>query len=693
MPQHDEVRRVHPLQRFATIGVMASAIMWNAPARGPEPSFQRPIVDAISIGNDTVWFCGRIGAQVVPVNFFWLRPTREWKRAVATNHAPCAHRLGQYGNDPADTNPLGSGIRVIRVDGKRADNNAQIGPSHLRIVDSAKKRTTDLDRVVDTALVHRLTAEGEEIEIDTISAYVGAAVANDSLVWVGLGGGFPEGQGEIGGIYRLDRRTGKHELIFEDRLAAATVTGIASVGHWLWVATEYPAEYGPFGDAGLLRMDQITRTWTSYDASISPIPDALIRTMKSDGKILAMATETGLAVIELHPASGTAAQRANEEDPIARWNLGYFTPTFVGDSLVFDIGANPHGAMGPTDEERYTFVQMYADLGHERHLFAALARINVDSLSEAMVTGRPEDTGAILADSALIPDLIAMMQARKDGLPVAAYAIGSFGQRAPASAVAELRSAFAAMDAPPTRDEQRRWNRSILGRSLAMTGDSTSVLWARAELQRVMQTRKGEAGAAAEILASAHDRTGLGLIISVIPTTGEIEYLTIIRALAGYDDVNAWGAMVSFARAKRLPRQAVLDALTPAALRDTSVAKAANGLLREIVADSTNTNRWAAAFAAGRLQMIGLAPDLVSLLEPGRLKRADDAWWAIRALVTLSGRADAPVYADSLPPRSIFEWWQNWLSAAGGKPAVSEEDGRKAVNAWNARYDALRRPK
>ncbi len=694
MPEHDEVRRMHPLWRFATIGVMATVIAWTTPARGPEPSFQRPVVDAISIGTDTVWFCGRIGAQVVPVNFFWLRATREWKRAGATTPAPCAHRLGQYGNEAGDTSSLGNGLKIIRIDGKRDTNEAQITASHLRLVDSVRKRTTDLTRVADTALVRRL-AESEEIERDTISALVGAAIANDSLVWVGLAGGFPEGQGEIGGIYRVDRRTGEHELILEDRLNAAAVTGIASVGRWLWVATEYPAEYGSYGSAGLLRMDQRTRTWEpeSYDASTSPIPDALIRTMKSDGRILAVATETGLAVVELRPVTGTAARSASDEDPIARWNLGYFRPAFVGDSLVFDVGTNPHGALGPTDEERYTFVQMYANLGHERRLFTALARIHVDSLAEAMVTGRPEDTGAILADSALVPDLIAMMQGRRDGLPVAAYAIGSFGHHAPDSAVTELRSAFAALDAPPTRDEQRRWNRSILGRSLAMTGDSTAVLWARAELQRAMQTRKGEAGAAAEILASTHDRTGLGLLISVIPTTGEIEYLTIIRALAAYDDVNAWGAMVSFARARKLPRQGVLDALIPAALHDTSVAKAANGLVREILLDSTNQTRWAAAVAAGRLQMIGIAPDLVGLLEPGRLKRSDDAWWAIRALVILSGRADAPVYADSLPPRSVFEWWQNWLSAAGGKPAVSDEDGRKAVSEWNARYDALRRPK
>lgn len=308
-------------------------------------------------------------------------------------------------------------------------------------------------------------------------ADVSAIAANDTLLWIGLAGGFPEGEGAVGGIFKVRRPTGRYELLLDTLLEDATVSALVDGGRWLWVGTKVPGEYGWGGHVGLLRFDVRTHAWRSYQERTSPLPDPVIGAVASDGQLLAIATTRGLAVAELRTGSD-AALPAGRDEAIGGWDVRYFVPSFERDSLVFDIGTKARHTALLADEARYIFAQGNAQPGHERPLVAALARIPSDSLAPLIDDWQNWDRiGVMLADSTLLPMLMAIGPWPGPGMLVAAGAIGELRSRAPPAAVDSLRRAFASLEG-----YDRVLYRGPLGRALALVGDSTSVRWARGAL-------------------------------------------------------------------------------------------------------------------------------------------------------------------------------------------------------------------
>ena len=168
--------------------------------------------------------------------------------------------------------------------------------------------------------------------------------------------------------------------------------------------------------------------------------------------------------------------------------------------------------------------------------------------------------------------------------------------------------------------------------------------------------------------------------------------MALVKALAAYDDPNAWRAMVGFARAFRLLRGQAVRVLTVSAMRDPAVSDAVVQFVREELRGGPNDAPLAVIYGVGVLRLHQMTPDLVRLLlrEPSSWPSPFLGEMTIRVLVSLTGRADAPVFAGESPPRSAVEWWARLAAQPGGLPQVSSEQGRRAEEEWDRRLAAIR---
>ena len=673
------------LRRLPALIGLASAVAAIAAKHpfGPDPELQLPSVSAIVITPDTVWFCAESYPGATRTTFGFARASREWIRAGAERPACVnAPRIESF----RDTVALGGRMSAIAMRPPRDSNDIPQGRAFLRINDSVSGKQFQLKPPIDQRL-RRLIQEGYEIGTDTVAVEIQSAFVTDTIAWIGLAGGFAEGMGDLGGIYRLDRRTGAWELITDSTLAERTVAGLAPVGEWLWVGTQNPAEYGAYGDVGLLRFNTRTRSWKSYTDSTSPLPDALVRTMASQGNLLAVATERGLAVIEL--GAGTPG---SGDEAIARWNTRYFVPGFAGDSLVFTLGDSAQAPLSRAQQAPFLFLQLYSPVGQERLMYEAVKRVPLASLEQA-AWDAPESAGNLLADTSLVPLFMTMLSGNRDGQILAATAIGRLGSAAPETAVDALRRAFLAMDTvsePAVRSRAR----TFTGIALVRLGDSTSTRWARNALDQLVRTRNTGSGgpavrpdwviaAAAEIVAYSRDPASLSLLMSVMPLASSISRPAILNAFATYDTPQAWGAAISFARSNQLPKADLLHRFTPGALRDPVVAARVRDMIRETVSAPQELDRMSAMAAIRRLRLMEFAPALVSQLsDTSATPYAADG--AVQTLISLTGQVNAPTYSRHVTAETV-EWWRRWLVANPNAVAVPEDQGQKALMEWTRR--------
>jgi hypothetical protein len=692
------------LTAVAALAIAAAPARERAIARVPEgdQSLQLPAIGRIIARPDTIWFCGIAEVRAARDEYFFARHDRAWGRVVGTPAAACRD---SFLRDPQRGDTLvAAGVLVSRLDTTSYDSIGQrSGRVFLSVSDGVFKRHTDVTPRLDSAKRRVLTEKyGSAAGLDFTG--VSAIAANDSVLWMGLAGGFPEGEGSVGGLIRLRRRTGEYALLLDTLLDEVTVSAMTEAGRWLWLGTKLPGEYGWYGAYGLLRLDARKQTWRSYTEKSTPLPDAMIRTIASDGRAIAIATARGLAIATLRDANAAAGDAAGDE-AIAGWDARYFLPAFARDSLVFELGTKELYQRQATDEVRYNFAQRLALAGHERPLFDALGRVPPDSLTLWMDDFAQWDRiGAMLADTALLPMLFDIAS-RGQGELLVAGAIGALGKRAPAAAVDSVRRAFGALVAPGASPYNADPWRGAYGRALALAGDSTPIHWARAALQRALarspatrdsakrgQLYVSELPAAAGILAAVRDRAGLGHIISAVPVASFAEGTALLQALAAYDDPNAWRALVGFARENRLLRGEAVRALTVSAMRDPTVSDAVVQLIREELRGGADDAPMAVIYGVSELRLHVLAPDLVRLLS----RQPSSEWsryvgeMAIRVLVSLTGRADAPVFAEDVPPRSAVEWWARLAAQPGGLPRVSAEQGRRAEAEWGKRMAAVR---
>ncbi|MBW7932761.1 MAG: hypothetical protein H3C62_03945 [Gemmatimonadaceae bacterium] len=544
------------------------------PRREGDSRLDRPVIASIRITPDTVWFCSARNANEY-ASYFFVRRTYEWRRVARATATPCPPR------DPAYEAPTrrvrGADFTVVRMDSTaRDDRGRRTGFSYLRVTDDRFNRVTDLVPMLHPGTRRALlTRYGMTADVDF--ATISAVTATDSVLWIGLAGGFSEGEGAVGGLFRVNRETGTYVLLLVPSVEAATITGLAAAGRWLWVGTKLPGEYGWHAGQGLARLDAPTLIWQGYAPKEDPLPDDLIEALATDGRLLAVATERGVAIASLPEDVNAAVARPYRDEVLKDWERRYFIPTFEHDSLVFDLGTKAEATAAQPEEPRLIFAMRMVPRGRERPLVDALARVPAESL-DVWLESPPayENIGRMVADPQFVPLVLAHAPWDAFWMRFAAGVLGALGANAPEEGRVALHRAFVALDAPARVPNEFEDHRAVLGRALTRVGDSTAVIWARTTLRLAVPRRAKDVGvtvvpqrhgtalaAASSIVATARDRDGLALLISAVPVLDVREQVAAAAALAAYDEPNAWRALVAFARGRYLP----LSALRPARLQ------------------------------------------------------------------------------------------------------------------------------
>jgi hypothetical protein len=402
-------------------------------ARAQEPgSLRHPIITAIVVKPDTVWFCGTPHGTDAPAYNF-VRQTRTWSERASSRGAPCEpEKVGIV----RDTIAVGAGVRIIRVAPPRDSNDLPLGRAYLRVVDSARGRSTDLLRRLDPAVLAKLPKSGS-LDQDSISTEVGGVVTDDSTIWIGLRGHFPEGEGLYGGLIRVGRRSGRTDWINDSLIVDRDITGVVDAGRWLLISAVTDAEDGSYGEPGLLRYDKANHRWQAAGDS-TLLPDNLIRAMADDRHIVAFATEYGLAVADLRRDS-VAATGANL---LFRGSTAWFIPAFVGDSMVYALGPSDRAPRTAETEARWVFAQRYAPVGHERFFYQAVSRVPIARMVAGVNYGE-DSLAAVLADTSFVPLLTRMLD-RRESEGVATLALTRLGMKTPSTVVDPLREKFLA---------------------------------------------------------------------------------------------------------------------------------------------------------------------------------------------------------------------------------------------------------
>jgi hypothetical protein len=676
---------------LALIG-LASAVAAIAPTAATPfkfegtPTLARPSVYAIAIRPETVWFCATAARDSHFVAYAFARRTRDWRTVDGARRCGAARRTFRYGYDslPLEMSP---GVRVESRIAPR-DSEGKAARSTLRFIDTAGSLDLDLRPVLRPSRVAALLKPiGSHIDEDTTSISIGATALNDTLVWLGLAGGFPEGEGSFGGVYRIDRRIGAWNYILDSTLAGHTVTGLAQTRDWLWVGTEQPGEFGPFGRAGLRRFDLRTGAWRDYRPGNSPIPDALVSHVASDDRVVAVATAKGIAVIELR------ATRVPRE--IERWNTRYFVPAFAGDSLTIRLAPK---AEAPSDstEAAYVFAQEFGKPGRERLLFQQLRRVPTALTRDALDGFVARIPASTLANPALSPILMVMLESTPVQQRAVARAVRMLGRRTPTGVRASLQARFAALDTSGSRTDAALASMTDLATALLATGDSVGILWARRQLDKSQDAGAAPAGtprssttiaAAASIVATTHDPKGLALMLMNVGVDPDLDK-RLMEPLAIYDSPRSWQALISIVERRHAEiansddpdfywRRA-LNLTRPTAFADSSTAARMKTYLRLGLTDTSRASRGAAFLALASVRPPGFGADLVRVLPDSQFGRQ-----AYTTLVGLYGRSDAPRVGDRVSPEAIA-WWRRVIS--NEQPSVvSRARGEKALRDWSRR--------
>jgi hypothetical protein len=681
---------------FALIG-LASAVAAIAPHRafkfeGP-PRLDRPDVYGIAVRRDTIWFCAIAPRDTQHVTYGFARASRTWK--TIPGDRPCGSAKRGVRTSHLDTMPLSlsGGLRVEVASSPRDSAGARQGRSALRFIDSLHSQSLELRPGVPPRRVARLVGQAGHVDEDTTAVTVGGFVANDSLAWIGLRGGFPEGEGALGGVHRIDRRSGAWQYIVDSTLAVHAVTGLAQTRDWLWVGTERPAEYGAYGQAGLRRLDLRTGGWRQFTSANSPVPDARITHVAADENAVALASEKGLAVIEL--------RRTGSPREIERWNTRHYVPGFSGDSLVIRLGASTE-ALSDAAESPYIFAQAFGQRGHERDVFDQLKKVPLPITRAAIEGSFAGVASRSLANPAYAPILVTMLSSGAGPERTAAAAIRRLGDRTPADVRVATRAAYASVDTAsrPTATDLERMQ--TLAAALRAFGDSTAIHQARRRLDRADSAippaidpdlRLAIISTAANIVAEAHDPRGLTLVIANSSVEPALD-MSLMNALAKYDSQRAWRELIDVVERRHAEMagtidpdfywREVLSRATPGAFADAGTAKRMRDYIGLGLRSPREGSRLAAIGAIQRARVSGFGSSLVETLSDSTTA----AQVAYTTLVSLYGRADAPAAGRPITPAAIA-WWKRALNA---KPVVvSRVRGEQAVREWTLRQSAAKR--
>jgi hypothetical protein len=629
------------------------------------PRLDRPDVYSIIVRADTVWFCARAYPAQHRSDYAFVRRSSKW---LAGRRSARCDRESPIDQDDS-VHRVGRGI-VIRA--SQSDDR-----SRLVVSDSTRKRRTVLRPSFTPARLKELQSLVGAAGSDTVSTTVRDVVVNDSLIWIGLWGGFPEGEGVMGGVYRIDRRTGASRYIVDATLAAHAVNGLADAGGSLWIATEHPGEYGPVGFGGLIRLNSTGARREAFTDDNSPLPDALIRDVAADSRLVAVATEQGLAIGEL-----------GAKGRLVRWNVQHFTPAFVGDSLVMSLGDRPAEPSESSDAV-FMFLQRFGAPGREKALYELVRKTEPDSLLKIVAEYEP-NVRSLLSDSTALPAIETMLGARREAQLIAARALAELEARVP-SMTPRIRSAFNAVDTATT--ELRPWSvvRGELGRALNRAQDSTGLRWARATLERARrepvpppavahELQVYNIVAAARIAADAKDVVSLEQLLAIAPVLNRGVRGDLIEPLLAFDLPIAWQSALAMTEAGYVDRSRLIDALRSVRAVDSAFTPRVTSFLVQALADSNDENRRRAAVTARSLRFSSTVPALIRAIDTDKVWLRDELYVS---LISLTGRADAPAPQGDLP-RSGGEWWvaQQQAATDGKLAVVPREQGERAVVDW-----------
>jgi len=683
----------------STSGAHAQAAPADDPwRRAPsgESSLRLPAIDTIHVTPDTVWFCDSHTDRSTP-GYYFARRSSEWKRIDRSSVAACPPRSRTASADTI----RGIDYTITRQDSTEYDNlQRRARFPFLRLVDHRYRKTTTLLPDLSPSFVRSYAERYGPVGASNFAS-ISTVSVTDTLLWIGLTGDAAQGAGSVGGLFKVHRPTGRFTLFLNPQLEASTVSSMVTVGRWMWIGTTRLHESLRLSLAGLVRYDAPSGNWHSYDPNKSPLPDRFIQAIATDGQILAVATRTSVAVARLPEDITTPIARPSRDEVLIGWEVQGFEPAFENDSLVFDLVPQQASTLAAA-EPRIAFAVEMAPKGRERPLAVALSRVPVESLS-VWRRNAPnyEPLGTMIADRSLVPTLLATRPWSTPALFLASGVIGALGANAPERARAALLREFTALDDSATSASTRDLHRGVLGRALTRVGDSTAIRWARGTLKQasidraggaftnVVPSRHGEQlAAAASIVAAGRDRVGLGLLISAVPVADRREQVAFATALASYDDLDAWRSLVAFGKARFLPPGMVLHAMTPAKMRDSSIATVVMQLIHDALRDDVrNANlRGAVLTAAVNLRLCALGPALVEMLYTLPPAYGDMvAAQTIRTLVNLYGESAAPVYAGLSPSLEAVQWWKQRTARSDASTCVSAEAGRAAETKWNSR--------
>ena len=666
---------MHKVRVALLIGLAsATAAAPSARQRAAGRRLAWPDIDVVSIGPDTVWFCAKPAwDKPLNVTYYYVRATREWRVGGAPRTCSARPmRMMSAWDVNSHAVAAAPGVRVEIVE----------SPRRIAVTDTPHDRRLTL-APADSPRFHSL-ARAAKVD-STISTDFGGVVVNDSLIWIGLVPGERGDYGSsLGGLFRIDRRSGAWSYIVDTALATATVTGLGQSRDWLWIGTANLENDGYVGRTGLLRMDLRNGSMHALTSANSPLPDALINAVAADDDIVAIATSRGLAVAELGHASSPSE--------IERWSTTYFIPHFAGDSLVFGLGTKAD-VVSAADEARYSFAQTFAPAGRVRALYDALAGVPA-AVIDSSLRNAPYQTPD-LAHPAFAPALEMMLSIpRGDAQRNAAAAIRELGPRTPARLRAATRDGFSIFDTLQARTGYEYMNRRELAKALDSFSDTTATHWAHGVLgqadsgvARLPSKVRGGLEAAIGIVADAKDSVGLQLLEALSGADPGLDKDVFI-AFGLYDSPRAWrDAIDLFNRRYPDPKdpfyyaRALMSLATPTGMANPEIRSKVTALLDEWLHSKYTGNQDYAAETITRLRVDGFSHALVGLL-------SDTAYVGGRAYVTLVnlyGRADAPVFRGPVP-REAISWW-SLVTATGALPIVSRESGDNAVREW------LRRPR
>jgi len=286
---------------FVTAVLLATALI-----RGPDPVVPRPRIHRMVIAADTVWFlAGKQDDSLPTFAYCFNRKTERWCRTTLPAGTgavrPRAVALLKQ-QTPGRTVSIGAGW-------KTACAATAESCSPLRVANHGK-----------TVIISERGGGTARLKTP-FSTDVSSVAESHGIAWLGLGGGYSEGEGGRGGLIALDSATGTARWITQPALDSTSVTSLVADSLGLWLGVVKPGEYGPYG-GHVLRYEPphagVAARWSRVTSRAGQLPGDVVLAVAAADAVVAVATADGLAV------------RTSD----GRWIRRFYHLAVAGDSVV-----------------------------------------------------------------------------------------------------------------------------------------------------------------------------------------------------------------------------------------------------------------------------------------------------------------------------------------------------------------------